>query len=262
MTKRDVAVVGGHGKTGRAVTKALLERGAAVRPLGRAELVDPVNALRGCDAIYLIAPNMFEDEGAFVERILTAVVTAGVTKVVYHSVAPPYAPSMPHHMGKAVSEDLIRRSAESWTILQPSPYLQNFLPALRAPQPALQVPYDVTKPFNFVDLVDVAEAAANVLLGSGHVGGTYELGGPDRMSVGDLAGVAQSLVGGEVPAGRIDPDAWSADQGATLEPRVRAWLLAMFDYYDHYGLLCGSVPLEALLGRKPTDVRAALRRDL
>ena len=262
MTESGIAVVGGHGKTGRAVTKALQERGVLARPLGRAELVDPVDALRGCEAIYLIAPNMFEDEVAFVAGILVAAETAGVTKVVYHSVATPYAPSMPHHMGKAIGEDLIRRSATSWTILQPSPYLQNFVPALHAPQPALQVPYDVTKPFNFVDLVDVAEAATNVLLGSGHIGATYELGGPDRMSVRDLAGAAQSLVGGEVPAGRIDPDAWSADKGATLEPRVRAWLLAMFDYYDHYGLLCGSVPLEALLGRKPTDALTALRRDL
>ena len=262
MTKCDVAVVGGHGKTGMAVTRALLERGTASRPLGRAELVDPVAALRGCEAICLIAPNMFAAEGAFVGGILAAAETAGISRVVYHSVASPYAPSMPHHLGKAVSEDLIRRSSAAWTILQPSPYLQNFLPALRALRPALRLPYDVTKPFNFVDLVDVAEAATNVLLGSGHVGATYELGGPDRMSVGDVAGVAQNLLGREVPADKIDPADWSADQGATLEPRIRAWLLAMFDYYDHYGLLCGSVPLEALLGRKPTDVRAALSRDL
>lgn len=262
MAKCDVAVVGGHGKTGRALTRALRDRGVSSRPLGRVELVDPVDALRGCEAIYLIAPNMFAAEGVFVGGILAAAETAGISRVVYHSVAPPYAPSMPHHLGKAVSEDLIRRSSAAWTILQPSPYLQNFLPALRAPRPALRVPYDVTKPFNFVDLVDVAEAASNVLLGSGHVGATYELAGPDRMSVGDVAGVAQDLLGGQIPAGRIDPADWSANQGATLEPRVRAWLLAMFDYYDHYGLLCGSVPLEALLGRKPRDVRAALRRDL
>ena len=101
MTESGIAVVGGHGKTGRAVTKALQERGVSARPLGRAELVDPVDALRGCEAIYLIAPNMFEDEGAFVAGILVAAETAGVAKVVYHSVATPYAPSMPHHMGKA-----------------------------------------------------------------------------------------------------------------------------------------------------------------
>lgn len=261
LPRREIAVVGGHGKTGKAVAAVLEGRGSAVHSLGRAELAMP-GALDGCDVVYLIAPNMYADEPAFVEQMLTAAVVAGASKIVYHSVATSYAPAMPHHLGKAISEDLIRRGPLSWTILQPSPYVQNFLPSLRAAEPALRMPYDVTKPFNFVDLVDVAEAAANVLLDSRHDGATYELGGPDRMNVGDVARIAGDLLGRQVPVGRIDPDEWSTNQGVELEPRVRAWLLAMFDYYDHYGLPCGSVPLEALLGRRPTSVRSALQRDL
>ena len=261
MVVCDVGVVGANGKTGRAVTAALRMRGATVRPIGRAQLVDPVGALRGCGAIYLIAPNMYAEEPAFVDRILAAAATVETPQVVYHSVATPYTPLMPHHMGKVISEDRIRRGPCSWTILQPCPYVQNFLPALRAPEPALRVAYDVTKSFNFVDLHDVAEAAAIVLLDSGHLGATYELGGPDLMSVSDLAAVAQTLLRREVPVGRIDPDHWSTTQGASLEPRVRDWLLAMFDYYDHYGLLCGGLPLRALLDRNPTDVRSTLLRE-
>lgn len=262
MVPTHIAVIGARGKTGRAVTASLRRLGVSTRSLGRAELTDPVEALSGCEALYLIAPNMYPDEPAFVEKILAAAVEARTTRVVYHSVASPYSPSMPHHLGKAISEDLVRRSPLSWTILQPGPYIQNFVPALSGPQPALRIPYDTSKDFNFVDLMDVAEAAAQVILTERHSGATYELGGSERTSVNGLARFAGDILGTDVAAERIEPSVWSSTQGASLQPRVRDWLLAMFDYYDHHGLLCGSVPLEALLKREPTSVQAALRRDL
>lgn len=272
MVPAPVAVVGARGKTGRAVTASLRRRGVSTRSLGRVELTDPVGALRGCETIYLIAPNLHPDEPAFVERILDAAVGAGTTRVVYHSVVSPHAPSMPHHLGKAVSEDLIRRSSLSWTLLQPGCYLQNFLPALSDPRPALRVPYATTRQFTFVDLLDVADAATEVIVGGAHAtdrheGATYELGGSERTTLDDLARLAQQILGTEVPAERIDPADWAAAQDAVRGPerigdREREWLSAMFDYYDHHGLLCGSVPLEALLARQPMTVELALRRDL
>ncbi|MCA1481428.1 hypothetical protein I6F37_41605, partial [Bradyrhizobium sp. NBAIM08] len=96
-----VAVVGGHGKTGRAVYAALDD---AV-PLGRAEWPDLASAVAGCEAAYVIAPNLHPDEPAYVASVLAALTEAGVGRVVYHSVASPYVPAMPHHVGKAVSED-------------------------------------------------------------------------------------------------------------------------------------------------------------
>lgn len=257
-----MAVIGGHGKTGRAVTAALQQHDVVVRPLGRAELADPVAALRGSDAAYLIAPNMYPDEPAFIGDLLETIATTDITKVVFHSVAMPYAPTMPHHMGKAIAEGFIRHLPIAWTILQPGPYLQNFLPALQSTPPTLDQPYSVTKKFNFVDLADVAEAAAQAILDPRHDGATYELGGPDRMSIADVAGVAQGVLGTSVSANRIDPADWAANQSAGLEPRVRDWLLSMFDYYDHYGLLVGSLPLEAILARTPTGIKAALQREL
>ncbi|MGJ9423961.1 SDR family oxidoreductase [Aeromicrobium sp. CF3.5] len=272
MSPATIAVVGARGKTGRAVTDALHRRGASARPIGRAELRDPVSALRGCEAVYLIAPNLHPDEPAFVAGILDAAARAGTSRIVYHSVVSPHAPSMPHHLGKAVSEDLVRRSSLSWTLLQPSCYLQNVVPALSAAPPALRVPYSTTQPFSFVDLLDVAEAAATIVVADGHGGGahhgaTYELGGTERTTIGDLARVAEAILGTPVPAERIDPAAWSAAQRTAtgddrLDDRQVSWLSSMFDYYDRHGLLCGAVPLTALLGRQPTTVEATLRREL
>lgn len=273
MQPTSIAVVGARGKTGRAVTAALVGRGALPRPIGRAELRDPVEAVRGCDAIYLIAPNLHPDEPAFVADILAAASRAEVPRLVYHSVVSPYAPSMPHHLGKAVSEDLIRRSGLSWTILQPSCYLQNLVPALLSTAPSICVPYATTQPFSFVDLLDVAEAAAEVTISQQqphhgtHHGATYELGGAEHTTLQELARVAEEILGTAVATQRIDPEAWSAAQLLAadedrLDDRQRSWLRAMFTYYDQRGLLCGSVPLTALLGRTPTTVETTLRREL
>lgn len=228
-----IALIGGHGKTGRAVAAALEARGATPVPLGRADWDDLAGALRGCAAAYLIAPNMHPDEPAYVADALLALREAGVTRVGYHSVAAPYAPGMPHHVGKARGEDLVRRSGAAWTILQPGAYLQN-LDLTRD----VRVPYDVHTPFGFADLADVGEAAATVLLEDGHVGATYELA-TRQATVAELAAEAG------VRAERVVP--WHPPAG--LDERERAWLQAMFDYYDRHGLPVGTLPLRALLGR-------------
>jgi NAD(P)H dehydrogenase (quinone) len=226
-----IAVVGGHGKTGRAVSAALGRQGVRAVPLGRADWDHLSATMAGCDAAYLIAPNMHPDEPTYVEQELEAMRTGGVGRVVYHSVASPYAPGMPHHLGKARAEDLVRRSGLAWTILQPGPYLQNV-----DLSGTVRVPYDVDAQFGFVDLQEVAEAAAVVLLDSGHAGATYEL-------ATRLATVAELAAEAGVRAERVD--GWS---GEGLDQHERAWLRSMFDYYDRHGLPVGTLPLRALLG--------------
>ena len=254
----EVAVPAGHGKTGRAVAAALARHGASARPLGRSALADPDAALAGCTAVYLLAPNMHEDEPAYVTAWLDAARRVGVPRAVYHSVVAPYAPDMPHHLGKAVAEDLVRRSGLAWTVLQPCAYVQNFLPALRADDPVLRLAYDPQRLFGLVDLDDVAEAAARVLLEDGHVGATYELAGPALVSVADVALAAGRVLGCGVPVERVSVEAWARTDGAGLDPRVRAWLAAMFGYYDRHGLPAGPLPLRALLGREPTALADTL----
>ena len=105
-----VAVVGASGKTGRAITAALEARGASVVGIGRREWAGLAEALDGCGAVSVVAPNFHPDETAYVADVLAAAEAVRVPRVVYHSVAAPYAPAMPHHLGKARAEDLVRRS--------------------------------------------------------------------------------------------------------------------------------------------------------
>lgn len=220
-----VAVLGGHGKTGRAVVAALADRGATGVPLGRADWPDLTGAVGGCEAAYVLAPNLHPDEPAYVAEALAAMTEAGVERVVYHSVASPYVPAMPHHLGKARSEDLVRRSGLEWTILQPGAYLQNL--DLTGP---VGVPYSVDARFGFLDLADLGRVAALVLTEAGHGGATYELA--TRVSsvreLAEEAGVAVTHV----------PD-----------PQTHPWLSAMFAYYDQHGLPVGTRVLDSLLRR-------------
>jgi NAD(P)H dehydrogenase (quinone) len=234
-----VAVIGGTGKTGRAVTAALSARGAEGVPLGRAAWIDLSGALAGCEAAYVIAPNMHPDEAAYVEAVTGAALRAGVRRLVLHSVASPYVPAMPHHLGKASAEDVVRRSRLAWSILQPGAYVQNF-----APGESIRLPYRADAPFGFADLDDVGEVAARVLVEDGHEGATYELASFPG-SVRELAGALGATVE------EIGPQAWAAAEGRGLEPRVRDWLLAMFAYYDRHGLPVGTLPMRTLLGRAP-----------
>ena len=223
MTVRRVAVLGGHGKTGRAVCDALADRGLDAVPLGRSDWPDLAGAVAGSDAAYVIAPNLHPDEPAYVASALAAFAAGGVGRVVYHSVASPYAPAMPHHVGKANSEDLVRRSGLAWTILQPGAYLQNL--DLTAP---LDLPYSPDVRFGFLDLADLGQAAAVVLTEDGHEGATYELA-TRVATVRELAGEAG------VPLRRV------------ADPGTHPWLSAMFAYYDEHGLPVGTRVLASLL---------------
>ena len=140
--------------------------------------------------------------------------------------------------------------------------MQNFVPALRARAPYLEVPYDVDRPFGLVDLDDVAEATARVLLDDGHAGATYELGGPELVSVSDVAVAASEVLERPVVARRQDPAAWASGPGAGLEPREREWLAAMFGYYDGHGLPAGGRVLHDLLGGRSTPLAETLTREL
>lgn len=260
--RAEIAVLSGRGKTGRAVVSALNHAGANARALGRAEMVDLSAAVAGCDALYLMAPNMAAEEPAFVETVLATARRAGIRRVVYHSVTAPYAPAMPHHLGKAVAEDVVRRSGAKWTILQPCAYMQNPLPGLQGTDPAVEVAYDLDRPFGLVDLEDVAEAAATVLLREDDIGATYELGGPEAVSMRTVARTAEDLLSRPVRVQRLTDEQWASAAGADLDDRVRAWLLAMFAYYDRHGLPTGHRALEALIGRRPRSLSDVFRREL
>lgn len=260
-----VAVFGAAGKTGRAVTVALRARGAEVRALVHrperavsgegiesvvAELPEIGDALAGVDTAYLIAPNMHADEPGLVAQVLEFACRTPGFRLVYHSVMHPYAPAMPHHLGKAAVEAALHDSPIDWTVLQPASYFENVdgvWPSVLAG--SWPVPYSADRPFTPIALSDVAQVAARVLTESGHSYATYELAGPQVLSTDDMAAIAGAVLGIRVQTGRVHPD-------------VPHLLQLMFDYYDRSGFCGGSRVLETLLNRPPTTWDTWVRNNI
>lgn len=276
-----VLVMGASGKTGRAVTAALVARGQPVRAAVRSETgaktahaagareiahVDLASgfglagAVAGCRAVYHLAPNVHPDEVGIATRVVAAARAAGVRRIVFHSVLHPDDHTMPHHQRKAAAEEVVRRSGLAWTMLRPAAYHQNLTEA--ALQGRLAVPYRLDAPFTNVDLRDVAEVAALVLRADAtgqHEGQTYDLCGAETLTVTRMAHIAGSVLGREVTAERVEPAEWARGPGARLSPGALDDLLAMFAAYDRRGFVGSAAALRILLRRAPRTWADAVR---
>lgn len=269
-----VTVVGATGKTGRAVVRAALARGLAVRgtsrrPVSGSEpalawhVADVTTgeglaaALEGADAAYLLMPNVHPGETEAMARAARLAREAGVGRVVYHSVAAPHDARMAHHVRKGLAEEAVREIYPGAVVLRPCAYQQNLTPAAR--EGLLRVPYALDRPFSLVDLDDVAEVAAAALAGDVAGGTTAELGGPEELTVEELARRAGEVLGAPVRVERQSLEEWAAGPGRGLDPSARADLLAMFRAYDESGFTADPAPLAELLGRPPITWAQGLR---
>ncbi|MFW5475098.1 NmrA family NAD(P)-binding protein [Knoellia sp. CPCC 206450] len=274
----EVLVIGAAGKTGRAVTRALLARGAvvraAVRPgststpyAGPSVHVVPLDlvsgtglpvAVAGVDAVYHLAPNVHPDEVGMARRVAEAAAAEGISHFAFHSVLHPDDSSMPHHVRKGEAERTVRDVVPSAVVLRPAAYHQNLVDAALAGR--IAVPYSLDTPFTNVDLDDVAEVAALVLTEEGHEGSTHDLAGSESLSVRDLAAVATEVLERPVETVAVPLQEWLDGAAASLPEQARDDLAAMFRSYDREGLVGDPSDLRALLGREPRTWRDVLVR--
>jgi uncharacterized protein YbjT (DUF2867 family) len=279
-----ILITGAAGKTGRAIIRALTARGAAVRALvHRPEQVQVIEALEaqevlvgdlrapatvegaahGTQAVYHICPNVSPDEVAIGQVAIEAARSAGVEHFVFHSVLHPQTEGMPHHWQKLRVEEALFASGLSYTILQPSAYMQNlFAHRDRILEQGLYlVPYAVETRLALVDLEDVAQAAAVVLTDPSHAGATYELSGPQALSQIEVAAILSRELGRPVRAAVVPLAAWERNARANgLGDYQVATLLKMFHYYESYGFWGNPRVLCWLLGRPPTAFPAFAER--
>ncbi|WP_192498690.1 SDR family oxidoreductase [Ornithinimicrobium pratense] len=277
MRAGTVAVLGATGKTGSAVAAAALHAGLAVRgttrhpgqadgPAGvewhQADALTGdglTHALTGAEAAYLIVPNVHPAEVEMVDLVAQAATEAGVDRVVYHSVADPHDARMAHHLRKARAETVLRGVRPEAVVLRPCAYQQNLLGAALAGR--LEVPYRVSAPFSLVDLGDIAEVAVAALSGQLEPGSTHVLGGPEELTVEDLARTATRVLGRPVTASSITIEQWRSGPGARTQGCALTDLLAMFEAYDQTGFTVDPTPLTHLLGRPPTTWTQLLSKE-
>ncbi len=264
------------GPTGTAVVRALRARGEPVRavvgsPRPRPELTalgaevvaadltgDVSAAVAGADALYLVWPNFDPAEETGAPAVLRAAARAGVSRLVHHSVLRPQLRSMPHHAAKdrveEALDDVVAGTGARWRVLQPCAYAGNLDAAVAAAAGTgeLRSPWGLERAQSFVDLRDVAEAAAVLLTVDGLDSGTFEAAGPEELTAPDVARIAGEHLGRAVTAVDVDPP---EDDGS----HARRCLRAMFASYRAHGFTGSPRVLTALLGRPPRTYAEHLR---
>ena len=272
-----ILITGAGGKTGRAVLKALVARGASVRAfvrnpahesvlktIGAHDVVvgamdDPqalARATDGIEAIYHICPNVSPHEMPFATALVEAATGSSVSRFVYHSVLHPQIEAMPHHWNKLRVEETLFGSGLDITILQPTAYMQNSLAEWdrMVGDGIYRVPYPIDTRLSLVDLEDVAEAAATVLTSTNHSGATYELVGTPPLSQIEIAEAFGRALKKPVRAETEAVESWDARARSTgMEDHARETLIKMFRAYARDGLKGSPNVLGWLLGRPPAS---------
>lgn len=275
-----ILITGAAGKTGQAVIKQLSQSGTQITAWVRSpeqkiagvdhyvvgDLLDPTAWQEAChavDKLYLIVPNMHPQEFEIGQLALEAARAAGITHVVYHSVLHPQTEDMPHHWQKLRVEEAILASRLPFTILQPTAYMQNLRPQIEAARESgrILLPYRPESRISLVDLNDVAAVVAKVLSSTTHIGATYELAGTPAFTQFEIGEMIAHFLNRPLKIDSLKLSDWEA-QNAHLTRYARETLIAMFRYYDRYGLIGNPTLLTHLLERPPTTVSDWLLRDL
>ncbi|MFC9427209.1 NAD(P)H-binding protein [Streptomyces sp. NPDC056987] len=261
MSNNDTTLVlGATGKTGRRVAARLRLRGTRVRAASRSSRTrfdwsepagwDPV--LQGVTTVYVVPPPV----PGPVHELVARAEAAGARRLVLLSGhgADTWGDSA-FGLDMRSAEEAVRGSALEWTVLRPANFMQNFdedvfHASLTAGELALP---SGAVPEPFVDLEDVADAAAAVLAEPGrHAGRTYELTGPRALTFAEAVELISRASGLPMTYRQVSPAGYTA---ALVE---EGWgeddarhLTAMFELMER-GLLAGTTDgVATLLGRAP-----------
>lgn len=264
-----ILVTGSTGNVGEGVVRELIRRDACVRsavrpgrtttPLPGVETVafdfeQPTTfaaALQGVDRVFLMRPPHMSDAAAM-RPFIDAMAAFGVRHVVFLSVQGAGTnPFVPHHG----IERMLKRSRVGWTLLRPSFFMQNLstthLDDVRDLDRII-VPAGRGRT-NFIDVDDIAEAAAITLTAPGHVGKAYELTGSDALTYSEVAEILSQACGRTIsyqaPSAREFKKHMRAAGHASEFITVTSMIYAL----ARFGLAAGTTDeLEHLIGRKPT----------
>jgi uncharacterized protein YbjT (DUF2867 family) len=207
-----IAITGATGNIGRAVTEHLHARGARLRlvvrdprraPAGASDVVRAtyddrdaaIAALRGADLLLMVSASESADRLDEHRTFVDAAADAGVGHVVYTSFIGA-APQATFTLARdhAATEEHLRASGMAWTFLRDSLYL-DFLPELAGDDGVIRGPAGQGR-VGAVARADVARCAAAVLVSPGtHAGRTYDLTGPEALTLAEVARTLTDVTG-------------------------------------------------------------------
>ena len=207
-----IAITGATGHIGRIVTNLLSSAGARTRlvvrdpnraPTGSADVKQATygdreaatTALQGADVLFMVSAAESADRLEQHRTFIDAAAAAGVRHVVYTSFLGA-APDATFTLARDhwATEEHLRASGMRWTFLRDSFYL-DFLPTLAGDDGVIRGPAGDGS-VGAVARSDVARSAAAVLTDPDiHAGHTYDLTGPEALSLAEVARTITEITG-------------------------------------------------------------------
>lgn len=208
-----IVVTGATGNIGRPLTQALVEAGQQVTAVSRhaaeaprgsrhvvADLAEPAGleqALAGAKSLFLLLSGDLHAAEANPADIVGQAAAAGVRRVVLlSSQGVSTRPFGTTRIAMRELEDVVRGSGLDWAILRPGGFASNALwwaESVRSRQ-VVAAPFGDTG-LPIIDPADIAEVAAACLVDDRHLGGVYELTGPEVISPREQAEVLAGALG-------------------------------------------------------------------
>ncbi|WP_314147033.1 SDR family oxidoreductase [uncultured Leifsonia sp.] len=278
-----IVVTGATGHLGRLTVDALLERGvpaADIRAAGRsAERLAPLAArgvqtavidfekpetldaaFAGADAVLLVSGSEVGKRVGQHRNAIDAAVRAGVGRLVYTS-APRATDTdlvlAPEH---AETERLLAASGLPVTVLRNNWYTENYVGQLDTAAATGELVGSAGEGrVASASRKDYAEAAAAVLVGSGHEGAVYELSGDDAWTFAELAGTIGGILGREVAYRSVSPEEHTrilTDAG--LDEGTAGFVVALDGNIRDGALAEATTTLAELIGRPTTPLAQGL----
>ena len=270
-----IALTGATGAVGRRLATRLsaadVRLRLVVRDVARAPRLDGVEvrqaagygayeamraALTECDALFLIPAAETPDRVNQHRAAVDAAVAAGVGHIVYlsffgASVDATFTLARDHWH----TEQYIRGSGAAWTFLRMNLYA-DFLPTMVRPDGAIRGPAGDGR-LAAVLRDDVAAAGAAVLTSDGHEGRTYDLTGPENLTLAEVADTMARLTRKAVRFEDESDDEAFRSRGALGAPdrEVLGWVSSYWAIRDG-SLEQVSSHVEQLTGAAPTSLEA------
>lgn len=214
-----ILLTGATGKTGGEVARQLAAAGfpfrALVRTTAKAEALGNLGAeivvgdvaddaalnraLEGVDRALLVMPNG-EHQLLLENRFAYRAQRAGVRHLVKLSSLESLPQSVnPITRMHVASEDFIRESGMDWTMIRPTFFMQQFLGSAAAIREHRRISMPAGNgTIAPTDLRDVAAVIVRVLTEDGHQNQSYDLTGPELLTLHEIAGIFSGVLGRDI----------------------------------------------------------------
>jgi NAD(P)H dehydrogenase (quinone) len=272
-----IAVTGATGGLGGRVARALAARGQALRLVVRdasrapelgaevaeAEYRDGAamrTAFDGAETVYLVSGSESADRVAEHFSAVDAAAAAGVRRVVYVSFMGA-APDGVFTFARdhAATEERIRAAGLGHVFLRSCMYAE-YVPVFASPEGVIRGPAGEGRAA-FVSRDDVADVAAAVLAEpEAHDGRTYDVTGPEALSLDEAAAILSQAAGREVVYERetLEQARESRRPSGAPDWEIEGWVTS-YAALDAGELVPPSETVREILGRPPRTLADVLR---